>query len=370
MAQPQSSSDSTARQYLLFVGTYTKAEGKGIYAYRYDGKSGKCATLGLAAETTNPSFMVGDRSQRFLYVVNEVAHYRGASSGSVGAYAIDRSTGRLSLLNEVASGGADPCYIALDQTGTFALVANYTGGSLAVLPILSNGRLGEATAFVQHRGAGKNPDRQEGPHAHWIETTPDNRLALVADLGLDEIRIYRFNPAQGSLVPNDPHFVKVEPGAGPRHITFSPDGCFVYVINEMASTVTVFSFDSTGGALQSLQSISTLPPEFKRPNDTAQICVHPGGKFLFASNRGHDSIAVFVIDQVTGKLTLVDHSSTQGKTPRHFATDPAGSRLLVANQDASSVVVFDIDLRTGRLTATGERFEVPSPVCLRFVEAS
>jgi 6-phosphogluconolactonase len=354
-------------QYLLFVGTYTKDESKGIYAYRFDAASGQLTSLGLAAETVNPSFLTADPAGRFLYAVNEIASYKGVASGAVTAFAIDRNTGKLSVLNELPSRGADPCYIAFDKTGKYVLVANYTGGNIAVFPLLKDGRLGESSAFVQHKGSGTNPQRQEGPHAHWIETTADNRFAIAADLGLDELLLYRFDPAKGSLTPNDPAFAKVDAGAGPRHVAFHPNGRFAYAVNELQSTVTGFSYDAKTGVLHPLQTISTLPKGFSGNNDTAEIHVHPNGKFLFASNRGHDSIAVFSIEKNTGRLRLVDNVPTQGKTPRNFEIDPSDSRLLVANQDTGNIVVFRIDPETGRLTPSGQVTHVPSPVCLKFV---
>ena len=354
-------------QYLLFVGTYTKGESKGIYAYRYDSSSGKATSLGLATETVNPSFLTADPTHRFLYAVNELTTYKGATSGAVSAFTIDRQTGKLSLLNEVASRGADPCYIAFDKTGKYVLVANYTSGNIAVFPALKDGRLGESSAFVQHSGKGVNPQRQEGPHAHWIETTADNRFAIVADLGLDEVLVYRFDAKDGSLTPNDPPFVKVDSGSGPRHISFHPNGKLAYLLSEMKSTVTVFSYDDARGVLHPLQTIPTLPKDFAETNDAAEIHVHPNGKFLYASNRGNDSIAIFAIDTKTGLLKAIDHVSTQGKTPRNFEIDPTGSRLLVANQDTGNIVVFNIDGQTGRLTPAGEVLSVPSPVSLDFV---
>ena len=337
--------------------------------YSYDAESGESKPLGLAAETANPSFLAVDPGERFLYAVSELTQYEGASSGAVASFAIDRANGKLSAINEVASRGAHPCYLSLDKTGKYVLVANYTGGSVAVFPVRKDGGLGDATAFVQHVGSGENPVRQEGPHAHWIETTPDNRFVLVADLGLDEILVYRFDANRGTLTPNDPPFTKVEAGAGPRHVAFHPNGKVLYLIDELASTVTVFSFDPSTGTLHSLQSLSTVPSEFTGNNDTAEIHVHPNGKFLYASNRGHDSIAVFSIDQMTGNVTLVGHVSTQGKTPRNFELDPTGTRVLVANQDSGDVVFFNIDESTGHLTATGQQLKVPFPVSLRFIAA-
>jgi len=357
-----------ASQYLLYVGTYTKGESKGIYAFRYDPKSADATSLGLAAETANPSFLAASPDQRFLYAVNELTEYQGASSGAVTAFAINPGDGKLTQLNESASRGADPCYISFDRTGKYVLVANYTGGSIVVFPVSQDGHLEPASAFVQHQGRGQNPERQEGPHAHWIETTPDNRLALVADLGLDEILIYRFDAKTGTLMPNDPPFGKTDAVAGPRHVSLHPNGKFVYVIDELSSTITVFAFDSSHGSLQALQAISTLPADFKGKNDTAEIHVHPNGKFLFASNRGHDSIAVFSIDQNTGKLSFTADFPTGGKTPRNFELDPGGTHLLVANQDSGNIVTFTIDQQNGRLTSTGQERKVPSPVSLRFVK--
>ena len=359
--------DAPKSNYLLFVGTYTEKESKGIYAYRLDAASDQLTALGLAVETTNPSFLAVDPSHHFLYAVNEVPKYKGQASGAVSAFAIERQTGKLSQLNEVASRGADPCYIALDKTGTYVLVANYTGGNVAVFPVLKDGRLGEASAFVQHAGAGPNRERQEGPHAHWIETTANNHFAIAADLGLDKLMVYRFDPRNGSLTPNSPAFAKADPGAGPRHVAFHPNGKFAFVINELHSSITSFSYDAGRGELNTLQTVSTLPKDFSGSNNTAEIHVHPNGKFLFASNRGHDSIAVFSIDPAKGTLTPVEYVPTQGKAPRYFAIDPTGSRLLVANQNSGTIVIFQIDSTSGRLTSSGQVLQIASPVCLKFV---
>jgi len=362
-----SSKENTSTSYLMYVGTYTKADSKGIYAYRYDASSGKSTSLGLAAETVNPSFLAADPTHEHLYAVNEMASYKGATSGAISAFVIDHHTGKLTLLNEVASGGADPCYISLDGSGKFVLVANYTSGNIAVFPILKDGRLGESSGFVQHRGKGANPERQEGPHAHWIETTANNRFAIVADLGLDELLVYRFDAAHGTLTPNSPPFAKLEAGVGPRHIAIQKDQKFLYAINELKSSVTSLSYNATDGELHPVQTISTLPQGFSGQNDTAEIHIHPNARFLYASNRGDDSIAAFAIDQSTGHLKLVGHFSTQGKTPRNFEIDPTGSRLFVANQDSNTIVVFRIDSETGRLTPTGEVLSVPAPVSILFV---
>jgi 6-phosphogluconolactonase len=362
-----SAKDSPKNSYLLYVGTYTEKDSKGIYAYRFDTASTKLTPLGLAAETTNPSFLAIDPSGRFLYAVNEVQNYKGASSGAVSSFGIDQQNAKLSPLNEVPSRGADPCYITFDKTGKFALIANYTGGSVAVFPVRPNGDIGESSAFVQHTGSSINKERQAGPHAHWIETTPDNRFAIAVDLGLDKLLVYRFDATKGSLTPNDPPYASLDPGAGPRHLAFHPNGKLAYVVNELQSTITAFTYDPSGGTLQKLNTISTLPKNFTGANDTAEIHVHPSGKFLYASNRGHDSIALFSIDGRTGALTLVDHFPTQGKTPRDFDIDPTGKFLFVANQGTNNIVVFRIDLNNGKLTPTGQILQVPSPVCLKFV---
>src|SRR5271165_562187 len=309
---------------LVYIGTYTdkSSASKGIYAYRFDPATAQLTSLGLAAESANPSFLTIHPNHKFLYAVNETGDYKGQKSGGVSAFAIDRATGKLTLLNEVASRGADPCYITVDRTGKFVLVANYTGGSVAVFPILADGKLGEASAFVQHTGHGTNPERQEGPHAHSIDLSPDNRFAMVDDLGLDELLVYKFDGDKGSLAPNDPPFTKLDAGSGPRHFALRPDGKFAYVISEMGHTVTVFSNDAAGGRLQVLQTITTLPKDFTGRNDDAEIAVHPSGRFLYASNRGDDSIAIYAIDQSKGTLTQVGIVPTGGKEPRSFEIDP------------------------------------------------
>jgi 6-phosphogluconolactonase len=356
-------------KYLFYVGTYTEegSKSKGIYAYRYDGATGEITPLGLAAATTNPSFVAMSPNGKFLYAVNEVGNYKGPNSGGVSAFSIDHATGKLTFLNEVASRGADPCYISVDRTGKFVLVANYTGGSVAVFPVLPDGKLGEASAFVQHTGHGPNTERQEGPHAHSIDLSSDNRFAMVDDLGLDEVLVYKFDSSKGTLTPNDPPFVKVEAGTGPRHFALGLSGKFAYVVAEMGHSVTVFSNDGASGRLQVLQTISTLPADFKGRNDDAEVVVHPSGKFLYASNRGDDSIVIYAIDGSKGTLTQVGRVPTGGKEPRNFEIDPAGKFLFAENQKSDNIVVFRIDEKTGGLTATGKVLEVASPVCLRFV---
>ena len=356
--------------YLFYVGTYTEegSKSKGIYAFRFNAATSEITPLGLAAETTNPSFVALHPNGRFLYAVNEVGNYKGPNSGGVSAFSVDRATGKLTFLNELPSRGADPCYITVDQTGKYVLVANYTGGSVAVFPVLADGKLGEASAFVQHTGHGTNPARQEGPHAHSIDLSADNRFAMVDDLGLDELDVYKFDASKGLLTPNSPPFAKLDAGAGPRHFVLRPDGKFAYVVTEMGHTVTVFSNDAANGKLQPLQTISTLPKNFTGRNDDAEIRVHPTGKFLYASNRGEDSIVVYAIDKSKGTLTQVGSVPTGGKEPRSFEIDPTGALLFAANQKSDNIVVFRIDQKTGLLTPTGKVLEVSTPVCIKFMK--
>jgi 6-phosphogluconolactonase len=363
----QGGEKSSPREYLVYVGTYTGAESKGIYAYRFNTATGETTPLGLAAESRSPSFLAVHPNGRFLYAVSETGDFDEGKSGAVGAYAIDRATGKLTLLNQVSSRGGGPCYVSVDKTGRNALTANYGGGSVAVLPIEKDGRLREASAFVQHTGSSVVRERQERPHAHSIDLSPDNRFALVADLGLDQVLVYRFDADKGSLAANDPAFARLHPGAGPRHLAFHPAGRFAYVINELASTVSVFAYAAESGTLKELQTVSTLPEGFAGRNSTAEIQVHPSGKFLYGSNRGHDSIAVFGIDSRKGTLKLIENTPTQGKTPRYFGLDPSGDYLFAANQNSGTVVIFRVDTPSGRLTATGQVLNVASPVCVRFV---
>jgi 6-phosphogluconolactonase len=380
LGQVGAAKNSPHKKYLLFIGTYTGKESKGIYSYRFDAGTSELTPLGVAAETTNPSFLTIDRSGRFLYAVNETHEFEGGKSGGVSAFSINRQTGKLTLLNTVSSRGADPCYIALDQTGKYLLVANYTGGNLAAFPIAADGRLGEASSVVADQGTlGPNKERQDAPHSHWIEASADNRFAYVADLGLDRVLIYRFDAAKGaltktsyadSLAPNasDSFSARLAPGSGPRHAALSSgNGHFMYVLGELDSVVTVFANDA-GKTLRSVQRISALPAGFSGQNTAAEIAIHSNGKYLYTSNRGDDSIAVFSINGHKGTLTLVGRFSTQGKTPRSFTIDPAGKLLLVANQESDDIVVFRIDPKSGKLISIGQQLRVPSPVCLKFAE--
>jgi len=351
---------------LVYVGTYG-ANAKGIYAFRFGEDLEMPTSLGLAAEIANPFFLTASRDGRFLYSTNMGKQFRGQVGGSVSAYAIDAKSGMLTSLNQVSSRGADAAYISLDRTGKFALIANYTGGSVAVIPLHPDGSLGEVTGFDQHGGAGADPKRQGASHPHSIGASPDNRCVLSADLGLDKLFVYRLDASAGSLSPAEPPFAPVTATSGPRHFVFSPNGRFVYTNGEMGSNITVFSYSAATCHLQSLQVISSLPKDFSGDNTGAEIQIDAAGKFLYASNRGNDTIAVFAIDARDGKITPVEYAPARGKTPGMFAIDPTGTHLFVANKGSDSVTIFRIDKATGRLTPVGDPIHVPDPVCFAFV---
>jgi len=352
---------------LMYVGPYTRGESKGIYAYRFQPSTGKVTPLGLAVATPNPSFVAVHPNRRYLYAVSEIGNFEGKRSGAVSAFSIDAKTGKLTLLNTVPSGGGGPCHLIVDKTGKTLLVANYGGGSVASFPVKADGSLGEAASFFQHTGSSVNPKRQQGPRAHSTTISPDNRFAFFSDLGLDEVTIYKLDAATSKMEPNDPPYVKVKPGSGPRHFTFHPNGRFGYVVNEMGSSVTAFSYDPAKGALTEIQMVSTLPSDFTGENNDAEIEVHPSGKFLYASNRGHDSIAVFSVDPKKGTLTRLELVPSGGKIPRNFAIAPEGKYLFAANQDSDNIVQFKIDQASGKLTPTGETWKLGAPVCIVFV---
>ena len=354
------------RGYLVYVGT-RGPEGKGIYAYRFNGDTGSIASLGLAAETPDPFSLVASHDGDHLYAANITRDFNGEDSGSVSAFALDRQTGKLAVLNRVSSRGAHPCYVSLDKTERFLLLANYTGGSVAVLPVHEDGSLGEAGSFVQHRDSRVDPKQQRPAHPHAIKVSPDNRFALVADAGLDKLFIYHFNPTTGSLSPAAPAYAAEKPDSGPRHFVFSPDGQFVYVVDETASTITVFSYNAASAAMGELKVVSALPKGFAEKNTGAEIALSHSAKFLYSSNRGNDSIAVFAINSSNGTVTPVEHVPTRGKTPGMFAIDPSGAYMFVANEDSGNVVVFRIDQETGRLTPSGQVLNVPHPLCVIFI---
>jgi 6-phosphogluconolactonase len=364
----RASAAGTSRDYWVYFGTYTGAKSKGIYVSRLDA-AGHLSEPELAATTANPTFLAVDPRHQFLYAANEINEFRGKKAGAVTAYAFDGATGKLTELNQQSSGGQGPCHVSVDFSGKTVMVANYGGGSVEALPVQPDGSLGAPTTFIQHTGSSVNPTRQAGPHAHCIVPTPSDKFALVCDLGLDKVLIYRLNAKKGTLTTNDPPFAPLKPGAGPRHLVFHTFGKYVYVINEMGCTVTVFAYDNKKGSLTEIQDVSTLPEgQAVKPNFTcAEIVVHPTGRFLYGSIRGHNTIAVFHIDGKTGMLTLVENTPTGGRTPRNFTIDPSGRFLLAANQDSGNVVVFNIDPDTGRLTPTGQQLEIGSPVAMVFM---
>ncbi len=351
-----------------YIGTYTsaKSKSKGIYLARLDQTTGTLTAASVAAEVKNPSFLAIHPSRPLIYAIGEIADFRGKRVGAVSALAIDTRSGKLTLLNQQSSQGAGPCHVAVDRTGRCVLAANYGGGSVACLPIQADGRLGEAKSFFQHEGSSVNRKRQAGPHAHGIYVDPANRFVFVPDLGLDKVMIYRLDAARALMTPNVPASASVPPGSGPRHLAFHPSGRFAYVINEMGSTLSAFRYDAQRGSLKLLETVSTLPADFQGQNTTAEVIVHPSGKFVYGSNRGHDSIAAFAVDEATGKLRLLGHESTQGKNPRAFNIDPSGRWLLAANQNGDNVVVLRLDPATGRLSPTGHSITVSMPVSVEF----
>lgn len=348
----------------VYVGTYTRGASKGIYLYHLDLGSGALRPAGCVAEVANPSFLALHPRRPLMYAVGEVGNFAGKKGGVVSAFAIDQKTGKLNLLNQQSSQGSGPCHLMVDRSGRCVIVANYGGGSVACLPIQDDGQLGEATSFVQHEGSSMHPQRQQGPHAHGIEIDIANRFAFVVDLGLDKVMVYRLDANQGKLTANDPAWFSTAPGAGPRHLAFHPNGRWAYLIDELSSTMMALGYDAERGVLSPLQTISTLPEGFQGTNTCAEVAVHPSGKFVYGSNRGHDSIAAFAVDAESGKLRLLGNEPTQGRTPRNFAIDPSGKFLLAANQDGNNIVVLQINEATGELRATGNAVELASPVCV------
>lgn len=363
----QSPRASKVRELLVYVGTYTSGKSEGIYLFRLNLSTGELTQVGTTRGVVNPSYLTLDRARRRLYAVNEVEEFAGKKSGAVSAFAVDHATGALRFLNQQPSLGGAPCYVSLDATEKFLLVANYVGGNVAVLPLRGDGSLAEATDVKQDQGSGVNRERQEGPHAHCILPDETGRHIYSCDLGTDKIMIYRLDAKAGKLVPNEQPWAQVKPGAGPRHLTFHPGGRYAYVTNELDSTVTAFAHDPARGTLREIQTTPALPADFKGANTCADIHLSPDGRFLYCSNRGHDSVAAFRVDARAGTLGLVSHTPTEGKTPRNFAVTPSGDFLLAANQNSDTIITFRRDAQTGRLTPAGHVAEVPSPVCLKLI---
>lgn len=361
-----SAADAKPEKVWLFIGTYSgkPSISKGIYRCQLDLATGQLSEPELAAEARNPSFLAIHPSKRFVYAVGEVS-----GQGAVNAFALDPKTGALTLLNQQSSGGPGPCHVSVDATGKNALVANYSGGSVAALPIQEDGKLGPASTFIKHEGSGAVKGRQDAPHAHSINLDKTNRFVFAADLGCDKIFVYKLDPETGKLTPNDPPSVAVASGAGPRHFAFHPDGKRAYVINEIGMTVTAFDYDPDKGILKERQTISTLPKgqAHDKAFSTAEVVVHPSGRFVYGSNRGQNSIVVYAVDPESGNLRYVENQGTDVKTPRNFNVDPTGTYLIVANQDSDSLVVFKIDPSTGKLTPTGSKVTVGKPVCIKFL---
>jgi 6-phosphogluconolactonase len=353
---------------LVYVGTYTggKSASNGIYVFKLQtsglevSQNITLVPLGLAAEAANPSFIETDAKRRLLFAVNEGA------KGMVSSFAIG-GDGKLTPINQVSSKGSGPCHLVLDKQGRHLLVSNYNDGSVAVIPVGSEGRLGEATDVKQHSGKSVHPERQTAPHAHCATFDPANQFAFVCDLGLDKVMAYKFDAAQGKLTPADPPFVALKPGAGPRHMVFRPDGKFAYVINELDSTISAFAYDAAAGALKEIETVTTLPGYYDGPNTAAEIGMHPSGKFLFASNRGNESVVLFTVDAEKGTLTWVEEQNTGGKTPRHFGIEPSGKHMAIVNQNSDTVLASRIDKDNGRLKPSGVFAKCPTPACAVFL---
>lgn len=344
--------------YYLYVGTYTRKTSEGIYVYRFNVQTGDFAPVSIAKGVSNPSFLALSTDKRFLYAVG------GTTGDSVRAFSIDKITRNLTLLNSQASGGKGGTHLAVDKTGKWVIVGHYTGGSLSVLPTEPDGSLGSLTQFIQHEGKSINSERQTKPYVHSINIAPNNTDVFVPDLGTDKIMTYILNEQTGKLIAGNPPFAAVIPGSGPRHFTFHPNGLFGYVIQEMGATITGFTYKN--GQLIPFQTIQTLPDDYTGRKWTADIHISPDGRFLYGSNRAHESLAIFSIDQETGQLTFVGNQPVNGKTPRNFAIDPTGNFVLVANQDSDNITIFKRDKQTGKLTSTGKEITVSMPVCLLF----
>jgi 6-phosphogluconolactonase len=377
-ASPQSE-----HQMAIYFGTYTGGRSMGIYQAHFEPTTGKLSAPELVAESKNPTFLALHPNGRILYAANEIGNFGGQKAGAVSAFSIEERTGKLNLLNQQPSGGAGPCHLSVDKSGSCVLVANYGSGSVALLPLRAGGQLSEPSVSLQNHGLSVNKQRQTGPHAHFIMPDPNNRFVLACDLGLDKVLVYQFtapsldeaassgapvvkSSRSGMLSPNDPPSMVVKPGSGPRHLAFHPNGRFIYLLNELGSTLIAFSYDATLGTSKALQTISTLPEDFTGENISAEVGVHPSGKFVYASNRGHDSIAVFAVDQESGKLGFRSRTPSGGKTPRHFAIEPSGRWLVAENQDSNNVVVFAVDQERGTLSPTESVVEIGSPVCAVF----
>jgi 6-phosphogluconolactonase len=342
--------------YLTFIGNF----GTAIPVFQLDTASGKLKPLGSDTMTKTPAWLTISSNGKFLYAVNEQAD-------SVSAFALDSKAAKLTPLNTLSTKGKGPCHVAVDHTGKALFVANYGSGSLESFTIKSDGSIGERASFIQNEGSSADKSRQKGPHAHSANISPDNRFLVLADLGLDKLLVFKLDPATAKLTPNDPPFASVKPGSGPRHFVFSPDSKFGYVINEMGNIIIGFSFDKQKGSLKEIQTVSTLPDDFKGSNNsTAEIAISSDGRFLYGSNRGVGTIAVYSVDKNTGMLAKIQDAATGGTTIRSFGIDPTGEFVLAGLQEKNTVVEFRRDKSTGKLTLTGEKVDTPTPVCVIF----
>ena len=368
-------------EMLVYVGTYTEpirfgtgkilqGKGEGIYVCRMDQTSGAMELVHTTTGVTNPSYLAFDSTRRFLYAVNELKTYENKPTGTISAFALDPKTGKLEFLNKRLTHGTDPCHVLVDRRREYVFVANFMSGSVCVLPVLDDGSLGEASDFIPHQGLSIDPARQTGPHAHSVTLDKAGRFAFVPDLGLDKLMVYQFDPKRGMLEPNEVPWVKMKPGAGPRHVAFHPGGSLAFLINELDSTLASLSYDGRKGTFNVLQIVPTLPEGFRGESTCADVHVSPSGAFVYGSNRGHDSIVIYRVHQRTGRLTYVGHEPTRGKTPRSFGVDPTGRFLLAANQDSDTIVTFRIEPRSGKLLPTGHAMQVPTPVCVKFLPVS
>jgi 6-phosphogluconolactonase len=358
------SATAQSNKEIMYIGTYSVRGSEGIYVFEFDRKAGTMQQLQSISGLKSPSFLAIHPTGRFLYSVNEGAESGPGKAGAVSAYAIDKSTGKLRFLNSQSSLGNGPCHISVDQTGKTAFVANYGGGSLAVLPINADGTLGTPTDSVQNSGTGPDKQRQEKAHVHSATVAPDNRFVYVADLGTDKLHIFETDVKASTVKPAQTPYVTVKPGSGPRHFTFHPNGKYAYLVEEMASSVAVFTRDAKTGSLTLIDDgVKTLPADFTGKNTSADIHVDPSGKYLYQSNRGYNGLTIFSIGK-DGKLAKVGDQPTEGKTPRNFLIDPKGEYVFVANQDTDNITIFKRDAKTGKLTYTGQSVKVPSPVCV------
>lgn len=357
-----------SEEMLVYIGTYTNAgKSRGIYVYRFNEKTGELSPDKIIENVVDPSFLAIDKKRGFLYAVNETEDYEGQKSGAVSAFKI-AADGDLEFLNKRASLGGAPCHISVSDNAKYVLLANYSGGNIAVFPVGENGNLQENVEFIQHNGSGANKKRQEKAHAHSINLDRENHFAYVCDLGADKIFIYEFDEKTGKLTPNPAQeFFQTRPGAGPRHFTFHPNNKFAFLINELDSTIVSLAYDAKRGTLQEIQTVSALPEDYRGASFCADIHVSPNGKFLYGSNRGHDSLAAYRIDEKTGNLEFVSRTPTGGKYPRNFAIAPNGKFLLAANQNSDTITSFSIN-DDGTLESTEQNVRVPSPVCLKFFD--